>query len=155
MSQSTIFPQIETLLPHRAPMILIDHVVSASQENICCSVTIRSDSTLYQSALGGVPAHAGIEYMAQTVAALAGLNARTDNQVPPVGLLLGARRYKHHQGSYHLGSTYLVEASLIVSDENMGVYDCSITLDGELVANGQLNTFVANEESLKEMKDNR
>ncbi|WP_413111569.1 3-hydroxydecanoyl-ACP dehydratase [Thaumasiovibrio sp. DFM-14] len=135
------YPTIEQLVPHRAPMILIDDVVSADGESISCSVNISADSIMFDETLNGIPAHTGIEFMAQSIAALAGLNARAENQPPSIGFLLGARRYKHYGKHFENNKTYLIHAELLMRDDNMGVYNCQIECGGQLVAKGQVNTY--------------
>ncbi len=74
MSRNGIyFPTCE-LIPHSEPMILIDELVEATSDHASAKVTIREDS-MFSNAAGGVPAWIGIEYMAQTVSAFAGMEA--------------------------------------------------------------------------------
>lgn len=66
-------PPVTELLPHKDQMVLIDEVVSFSEEEKCItvSVNVTEDSTFYDAAVGGVPNLVAIEYMAQASAALA------------------------------------------------------------------------------------
>ena len=67
-------PDIRTLVPHAGPMVLLDRVISADDENLCAEVRIRADSLFCVA--GEVGAWAGLEYMAQAIGAYAGYTAR-------------------------------------------------------------------------------
>ena len=85
----TTFPPIEALVPHKPPMLLLDRVLSYSTDYVSCEVEIRVDSPFVRD--GVVPAIVGLEYMAQCVAAFAGLSARHKGEAPRIGFLLGSR----------------------------------------------------------------
>lgn len=147
-----LYPDIAALLPHNAPLILLDNVVEHSAKHICCEVTITPDSFLYEPQHSSVPAQVGIEYMAQTIAALGGIEASDEGQKPPIGFLLGARRYQHQGGPFAEGMTYLITANELVRDDNMAVYQCDIVdVNGNVMSTGQVNTVVASDEMLAEL----
>ncbi len=143
------YPPIEHLLPHSNPMILLDRVIEHASHSIVCEVTITTQSFLYDEASQSVPAQVGIEYMAQTVAALGGIEATQAGDKPPIGFLLGARRYQHALGPFLCGQCYQVVAKELMRDDNMAVYQCQIIDDQQqLVASGQVNTVIASNEML-------
>ena len=143
------YPKIEALLPHNPPLVLLDRVVEHSEKHVVCEVTISASSFLYEEEQSCVPAQVGIEYMAQTIAALGGIEASEQGDVPPIGFLLGARRYQHEGGDFMLGERYLITASELVRDDNMAVYQCVITdSKGNKISSGQINTVLANDEML-------
>src|SRR6185369_5593006 len=86
---SAPFPPLADLVPHRPPMLLLDRVLAYSNEAVSCEVNIRPDSPFVEGAL--VPAVVALEYMAQAVAAFAGLTARIEKKEFRLGLLLGSR----------------------------------------------------------------
>ncbi|MGL6314290.1 ApeP family dehydratase [Vibrio sp. WXL103] len=148
MKQNT-YPSIEHLLPHNRPMILIDRVIEHASNMIVCEVAIDTDSFLFEAEINGVPAQVGIEYMAQTVAALGGIEASEAGDQPPIGFLLGARRYKHTGGGFQNGHCYQVHANELMRDDNMAVYQCQIfDEEQQLVASGQVNTVIASSDML-------
>ena len=71
---TTTYPPIVELVPHRPPMLLLDRVLSYDGECVVCETVLEHDSPFVEQ--GHVPALVGIEYMAQTIAAGAGLSAR-------------------------------------------------------------------------------
>ena len=70
-------PHVRELVPHEPPMLLLDAVRSYDGDTIVCAVTIAADGLFVEQLNGqpGVPALIGLEYMAQCVAAYAGLAA--------------------------------------------------------------------------------
>jgi len=132
-------PPIASLLPHRPPMILLDEVVAWDGAILAASLTIRKE-TLFLEA-DGVPAHIGIEYMAQTCGAFAGAQALDRGEKVRIGFLLGTRRYTAHRPWYRLGDRLTVAASLVYADEQMANFDVRIEVSGELAAAAQLTVY--------------
>ena len=84
---------IEAVLPHQAPMILIDSLNSYHADGCVCDVTITEQSPFYDEVKKGVATYIGSEYMAQAIAAYAGTLALDDNNKVKIGFLLGSRKY--------------------------------------------------------------
>ena len=119
------FPQIATLVPHAAPMLLLDRVVNADADKLCAEVAIADDS-LFQTGTG-VGAWVGIEYMAQAIAAWAGYHAQQRGEAVKIGFLLGSRRYDANVPYFATGSTLHVEVQkLLQADNGLGSFACSI-----------------------------
>ena len=128
------------LLPHRAPAILIDDVVDWNEISASVNVLIRQGIPFFNEE-NGVPAHVGLEYMAQCCGAYAGLQGLAQNIQPRLGFLLGTRDYKCIQPWFLHGTTLIVSAREIFRHENMGSFACTITCDGIELASAQLNVF--------------
>jgi predicted hotdog family 3-hydroxylacyl-ACP dehydratase len=91
---------------------------------------------------GAVPAWVGIEYMAQAVSAWAGARALRGGGRPRIGFLLGTRRYDVHCAAFPGGRTLRVQVRCeFMGDNGLGLFDCSIHLDGAEVAAGRLSVF--------------
>ncbi len=87
----TRFPQIQTLLPHRAPMLLLERILDASSERLWCLVRTDACPDLVEAA--GIPSNLAMEYLAQAGALLLGLHAPKDPTTPPTpGLLVACAR---------------------------------------------------------------
>jgi predicted hotdog family 3-hydroxylacyl-ACP dehydratase len=84
-------PEIGTLVPHSAPMLLVRRVLEHSPQETVCEVD-TADSGLFADRDGRVPAWVGLEYMAQCAAVHGGLVAFAGGNAPPAGMLLGTRR---------------------------------------------------------------
>jgi len=113
------------LLPHAGEMILLDAVLEADGERIVCRRTVR-DAGLFEDARG-LPAWAGVELMAQAMAAWAGWQARRGGRPARPGLLLGTRRYRASVDTFPPGTELRVEAVREFHDDaGMSVFACRI-----------------------------
>jgi len=133
-------PEIESLLPHRGRMRLIDRLVSHDGDAVVCELAVRDDPLFCHD--GSVGAWVGIEYMAQTVAALIGMRAQTAGTPVKIGLLLGARRYVAHVPGFAPGDVLQVSASQVFQGDNgLAAFDARITRDGAVLAEATLSAF--------------
>ncbi len=99
------YPPLQSILPHRPPMILIDELVHWDEREVVCSVTIRDDAPFVVD--GRVPALVSIEYFAQTVAAFYGYLARHRQQFT-MGMLLGTRELELRTDFFHVGDALTI-----------------------------------------------
>jgi predicted hotdog family 3-hydroxylacyl-ACP dehydratase len=120
-------------------MILIDRVISFDEENALVETTVRAGHPFATEE--GVPAHLGIEYMAQACGALTGCWAKRDGTPVRVGFLLGTRHFVSHQAVLPLGVTVTIAIRLVIRDNGMGVFDCRLLEGEKLVAEAQLNVY--------------
>jgi predicted hotdog family 3-hydroxylacyl-ACP dehydratase len=121
------FPPVTSLIPHRAPMALLDHIVSADQENLRAAVIISAHSTFYDEQTAAVGAWLGIEYMAQAIAAFEGYGSLQRGESVKIGFLLGARNYESHCSGFVAGMVLHVDVHRVLQHENgLGAFDCRI-----------------------------
>ena len=92
-------PDIRTLVPHAGPMVLLDRVISADDENLCAEVRIRADSLFCVA--GEVGAWAGLEYMAQAIGAYAGYAARKRGEPDQAWLFIGNEMLRMQPAGLH------------------------------------------------------
>jgi len=132
---------IADYLPHRPPMVLIDRVVEAAELRIVCEITLQVDSPFCNG--GAVPAWVGIEYMAQTIGALAGWRAQAKQLPVKVGFLVGTRHYQSHVSQFHVGDILRITAEEDVSlDNGLIVMRCTLLgATGTLLAEASLLVF--------------
>jgi predicted hotdog family 3-hydroxylacyl-ACP dehydratase len=131
---------IADLLPHAPPMVLLDAVESWDDDRAIARVTIGPGIPFHQAGRG-VPAHVGIEYMAQACGAFAGLEALAAGEPVRIGYLLGTRAYRAALDWFADGTQLTVSAVQVFRDGTMGVFDCAITADGRELATAQLNVY--------------
>ena len=135
------FEPIETILPHRGTMLLVERVSACSDTTLTAHATVQPDAW-YADADGAMPAWIGIELMAQAAAALAGLNGRKAKLSPRPGVLLGTRAYRAASARFPAGSRLLVCARLVQADESgFAAYDCAIRGPGGILAEATLKVF--------------
>lgn len=132
-TQNGAFPPPEALLPHRAPMVLVDRVCAfdAAAQTLTAETEISPQSLFFDARLGGVPAYVAIEYMAQTVGCFAGLFdlAQTPPRVPAVGFVLGTRKFDAAQSVLPPGTYKICVRALFFEDE-IASFDCALFRGG-------------------------
>ena len=141
MTAGSNLPPVEDILPHRGTMLLLDRVLAFDNEKASAEYTPRREAW-YADAGGNMPAWIGIELMAQTVAAHAGLLKRADGAPPKQGALVGTRRYSSTQPAFAAGETLHIQTKMIYRDASgLGAYECSIAAGGEKIASATLKVF--------------
>lgn len=133
---------IDIFIPHRAPMILIDNVLQHTPDCLITETHISPNSAYYDDQLNGVPNYVGIEYMAQSIAALAGVEALLRDDIIRVGFLLGTRKLQMHLDRFALGESYRTQVTRLYQEESgLAVFDCHIYHQDTLVAQANVNVF--------------
>jgi predicted hotdog family 3-hydroxylacyl-ACP dehydratase len=139
---------IGELVPHGPEMTVIDRILTYSPERTVAAVEITRRSLFFAGT--GVPAWVGIEYMAQTIAARAGYEARLRGEPPAIGYLLGTRAYRSELPEFPLGAALTVAVEPVVVDEKLGAFQCSIAADG-VIATAVVNTYQPAPHELREV----
>ena len=122
-------------LPHDAPMLLLEEVVSVSDDSAVCRVTVSPSGVLapFLDPDGNLPGWSGWHRHQQ------GKNSIE------LGMVLGARELLCAAGILPAGQTLTITVKLLMQDERFGSFECSIN-DGE--ATGRINTFQPTAEEL-------
>ena len=136
-------PPVTELLPHAGSMILIDEVLEASAGRIVARVTLRPTSLFVEG--DRVPALVAIEYMAQTIAAYAGLRARAAGGPPRIGFLLGTRELALEVDAFAVGDELTIEARHVWGDEQIGSFQCAVLRAGRTLASALVNVYEGDE----------
>lgn len=135
---------VAELVPHSGTMSLLDSTLHWDHKSLLAQVTIRPDTLFVTD--NGVPAWVGIEYMAQSVAAFAGVRAKVAGEAIRIGFLVGTRKYHCNSPYFPLGSTLTIKVTEELRGENgLGVFICRITSAANsatmIVAEANLNVF--------------
>jgi predicted hotdog family 3-hydroxylacyl-ACP dehydratase len=132
---------------HREPMLFLDRLTAIGAEFAECEWAVRKDFPLAEPGRG-VPAYAGIEYMAQCVAVHSGARAKVRGLEPPLGLLLGTRNYECRVPYFEVGDHFKAACQELVRDsQGMGSFACRIEAEGKIIAEANLAVFETPEES--------
>lgn len=142
---------LEDLIPHRPPMVLISRMRELNEERAIGEVDITETSMFFEN--GHVPAWIGIEYVAQTIAAYSGHLGRFNGGGPAIGLLLGARRYRSTVDGFKAGQTLQVKVEPVLIDGDMGSFKGTIAVEGETVAEVTMTTYKPDEATLRKLKN--
>ncbi len=144
---------VEELLPHTGDMVLIDRILEYDPGSAISSVRVSENSLFYDKEQEGIHAAIGIEWMAQTIAAVAGIYALQNHKPVQIGFLLGTRKYQPAKNVFKKGEEYTVRVKQLYRDDNgLGAFEGSIHLDDQLIAESKLNVFAPDnvEDFLKE-----
>lgn len=145
-------PTLAELLPHRAPMLLIDRFCAASNDAVHCQLTVSPQHLYFDPISQAIPGWVGIELMAQTIATWSGYRAWQRGAPAPIGFLLGSRRYQAHQPHFALGSCLDIYADCDIEDAEMAVFSCRIDHAGVRLADARLNVFLPTPASLQALQ---
>ena len=132
---------ISELLPHRAPMILINEACGMAGDDFLAKVRITSSSPFFSDV--GVPAWVGLEYMAQTVAAYSGAQGLADGGEITVGMLLGTRDYRAMVPCFSDGQELTIRARIeLIQDNGVSSMHCRIQdAEGLLLAQADITVI--------------
>jgi len=137
-SLSALYPMSDVII-HKDTMLLIDEVIDFSENSLTSQVTI-TPATVFLNADNIVPAWIGIEYMAQTIAAWAGVTHMKKGDELKKGYLLGSRKYVSHVSHFTLGSVLTISVEKVYEGNDLGVFECTISND-KLLAEASLNVY--------------
>ncbi|MBI9109495.1 MAG: hypothetical protein JEZ04_22315 [Spirochaetales bacterium] len=137
-------PEIEEYLPHKDSMLLLDRIMDYDTENnfLVSEVDTGDDDLFFNAELNGIPAWTGFEYMAQSIAALSGVNARTLLGIEPkIGFIMSIRAFNTEIPAFPCGKTLQVRVSQIFNENSVVSFDCSIMLDSRIVTTAIVNAI--------------
>ena len=133
MTDCTDF-EVAGLIPHSGKMVLLDRIIAFDDNALTAELRVRADGLLGDDKT--VPAWAGIEYMAQAIAAYAGIMAKKAGEPIKIGFLLGTRLYSSNVSEFAVASVLTVRVEKIIQDDKLGVFDCRIQGNGiDIAAN--------------------
>jgi predicted hotdog family 3-hydroxylacyl-ACP dehydratase len=142
---------VSELVPHGPRMIVIDQLESYDEARSVAIADVRADSLFLEG--NAVPAWAGIEYMAQTVAAHAGAAARLRGARPAIGFLIGTRAYRSDVAEFALGSRLTITVQPVWTEGPIAAFDCSIGIgDRPGVAAAVINAYLPSGEELARLR---
>ncbi len=132
---------VEEVVPHKAPMSFLRHVIKHDEELTVCDVRIDAATMFLDK--GRVASWVGLEYMAQAVAAHAGMEARQEGKPAEIGFWLGTRRADFFTNGFRIGQTLHVSARRVWGEGELFSFDCSIAdaASKKRLVKAQLNVF--------------
>ena len=98
--------ELESLIPHRGRMLLLSRVkdYNLEERRLCAEYQISEDCLFYDPELGGVPAWAGFEFIAQSISVFAGIRNRAKGLKPNMGFILSIPSMKVELPLFKAGS---------------------------------------------------
>lgn len=144
-------PELEMYLPHEASMLLLDRIVGfdIGKGTLAAEVDTGAQDLFYHEELKGIPAWTGFEYMAQSIAALSGLNARKNlDAAPRIGFIMSIRAFTTSVPAYPAGHILRIEILQLFRDNSVVSFECRI-LDGtKVVTTAIVNAIEIESESM-------
>jgi len=133
---------IESLIPHKGAMCLLDGIeYHDGQRIICSTMQHRSTSNPLRTSAGLSSLHA-IEFAAQAVAVHGGLLA-TAQARPPAGLLLSARDCRFNVRRIDdIEGPLVIEAAQVGNNDETLVYMFKVTAHDVLLAEGRVTVLL-------------
>lgn len=138
-------------LPHDAPMLLLEEVVSVADETATCHVMVSANSVLapFLDPDGNLPGWFALELMAQTIGVWSGWHRQQQGQASiTLGMVLGARELVCATGVLPAGKKLSIHVKLLMQDARFGSFECAIQADNETLATGRVNTFQPTSEEI-------
>lgn len=132
------YPPLTSFMPHRAPMLMLDALVSCSDTEAVCTKTFR-DGELFVEADGTVSALVALELFAQAAAAHFGYLGMTRGGGFASGALLGSRKLELVESTLRVGEPLEVRVTQIMSMPPAAQYECVLVRGGETLAKGTIN----------------
>lgn len=129
--------RLESLAPHRGPMLLLDALVEHGEDHAVCSVEITDGARFVVD--GQLPTVVTLEYMAQCIAVFAGLSSGTG---PRVGYLVGVRELNLAVDALTVGDLLSVRIKRVWSSDISGSFAGQVERRGEVVADAKLSVYV-------------
>lgn len=131
---------MDAFLPHREPMLWLDAIRESGDGWLEAEAEVRPGNLLGDG--DGVGGWAGLEYMAQAIAAYAGVHARARGEEAPIGFLVGTRRYVCRWPRFPVGTRLRIRVVHDYGAENgLSVFSCRLTCGDEEVASATVTVF--------------
>jgi len=131
---------LDQVLPHRDTMRWLDRLLSHDENTVVAEALVRESHVLAVDE--GVPAWAGIEYMAQAIATWAGCRALANKEPIKIGFLLGTRKYECSREFFHIGQRLLIHAHCeLFGDNGLGMFSCKIFDGDAVIATASLSVY--------------
>lgn len=139
MNTSIEWHSAEDLIPHRGAMRFIDELntlaQSTTKQPLVARARIRNDNPLLTSA--GLPAHAGIEYMAQ---ALAGQKGLTNKDEIKNGVIVSIKNVSVFRPHFFPKGELLIYVDRIQQEGSYQVAECRV-VQGEPIITAEISVM--------------
>jgi predicted hotdog family 3-hydroxylacyl-ACP dehydratase len=133
------YPPVAQLIPHEAPMILVDELVEWSPTHARVRAQVRRGGPFVSD--GQLPATILLEYMAQAVAVADGMNGR-ESGPRELGLLLGVRELNLEIDAVAIGDVLDIHVAHRFHDDGLASYDCEVRRGDQRLASGAVNVMI-------------
>ena len=134
---------IETLLPHRAPMLMISSVISKGDSTIACQARIRAENPFLHD--GVLPGFVCLELVAQAAGVYLGLDSGAD-EVPGSGAIVSVRDMILLPQTIQAGMLLDVSADFLGGNQQAAMFSGKVLYEGKLIFSTNVTVALFNEE---------
>ena len=147
--------ELFSIVPHRGRMLLLSRVkgYNLEERSIEAEYDITGDCLFYDSAMAGVPAWAGFEFIAQAISAYSGIRNREYGIPPKMGFILSVASMRMEIPFFKAGSTVEIKTREIDRMDLVFTFEGEIFLEGKKVLEGKLMIMEVNNEKAQAMKE--
>ena len=141
-------------LPHRPPMVLIEHVVDITDTTAYCTVTVDKNGVLgpFLDAQQNLPNFYALELISQTVGVWSGYQNEVRGRVNmPLGMVLSVRDLKLETAVFNHGSRLEIKIESLMEDPTFGSCIGEIFCQDHRLCRGRVNVYQATHEKLSEL----
>lgn len=136
------WPSIETLIPHRLPMLLVERIVGVLNEGLVCAGRIAETSPFVRR--GVAPIALGLELAVQTAALFEALGHHPSRERPRIGYLVSIRDARFRVPGLPAGRPLLAKIQAAGSAPPLTMYSVEVTReeDGSELLAATLSTYL-------------
>lgn len=131
-------PMIETLIPHRLPMRLIDRILDLNEDHIETMCIVTETWPLCDS--DGADAILNVEMIAQSVAALYHERKKRRGE-PQIDFLVGIKEARFYRQKLPLHAELKTHVRLMSTIDNYGIFEGDVILGNTCVCSATLQVL--------------
>jgi len=131
--------KVLSLIPQKFPMAMVDGLLESDHEKTVSTLTIEPENIFVENGFFKEPGM--IENIAQTAALRSGFEADKNGEKPSVGFIGSVKKMKIYSLP-EVGQTLNTMLTILLEMENISVVKGEITVNGNLVAEGEMNIFL-------------
>ena len=149
-------PELYRYSPHAGFMLFVDRVTgySFAPARIETSVDIVREAAFFDRETDRMPSYVAFEYMAQSIALLAGIASVSRGEKPAMGFIMGLREFTFGAG-FAPGTTVEIVVTEVFRDRSVAVFDGTADAAGKQIVKGTISTIAATDELLSKMREER
>ena len=138
-ASAAAWPEPSDLLPHGPSARFIERILEHGETHVVCRVVPgTTDADRVEG--GAMPAAMGVEYMAQAIAVLAGLQTDPTRR-RAIGYIIAVRNLELATPTLPVGVPLDVRATWQWGDERLGRFQASIEHDGRTLASAVMSVY--------------
>ncbi|MDQ6993880.1 MAG: hypothetical protein Q9M31_10420 [Mariprofundus sp.] len=137
----SVSTMIASMLPHRAPMLMITKLLTHDKQKIIALASIDANNPLLQK--GRFPGYASLELLAQTSGLFLGLKF-TANTAP--GAIIALRNMEIYVPFIPCGETLIIESTFLGGSQHAAMFEGTVLIGKRVVMKASITLSLFPEE---------